>query len=74
MAVREPVKALRNFRVETRRALQRIRLLYPRLRFEVTTQHLTLFPSSSHVTSSADRERGSKDAILKLRRDSLREY
>jgi hypothetical protein len=42
-------RALRNFRVETRRALERVRVFYPRLRFEVTREALRLFPGRGHV-------------------------
>lgn len=48
-------KALRNFRIETRRALERIRLFYPELRFEVRREGLRLYPSATHVTRGAGR-------------------
>jgi len=43
-------KALRNFRRKTRKALERIRILYPQLRYEVTTESLRLYPSPTHVS------------------------
>jgi hypothetical protein len=42
-------KALRNFRLETRRGLERIRVFYPALRFEARREGLRLFPSPRHV-------------------------
>lgn len=44
-------KALRNFRHATRRALQRIRVFYPHLHVETTTDHLRLHPGPTHVTT-----------------------
>jgi len=46
-------KALRNFRCAIRRGLDRIRLLYPELRYEVTTEFLRLLPSPPHVPPRA---------------------
>lgn len=48
-------RALRNFRIRTRRALERIRVFYPRLRFEVTREALRLYPSGTHVRPGAGR-------------------
>ncbi|MGD2114478.1 MAG: replication protein RepA [Acidobacteriota bacterium] len=48
-------KRLRNFRIETRKALQRIRVVYPRLRFEVTREALRLYPSGPHVARGVTR-------------------
>ncbi len=46
-------RALRNFRVETRRALERIRVFYRELRFEVRREGLWLWPGRSHVQRQA---------------------
>jgi hypothetical protein len=50
-------RALRNFRVETRRALERIRIFYRELRFEVRREGLCLWPGRSHVQRQAVQER-----------------
>lgn len=42
-------RALRNFRLRVRRGLERIRVFYPGLRFEVTREGLWLWPGRSHV-------------------------
>jgi hypothetical protein len=46
-------RALRNFRVETRRALERIQVFYRELRFEVRREELWLWPGRSHVQRRA---------------------
>jgi hypothetical protein len=48
-------QALRSFRQQTRRALERIQLFYPQLRFRVTTEHLRLHPGGVHIAPRAIR-------------------
>jgi hypothetical protein len=48
-------RALRTFRQQTRRALGRIRLFYPQLRYHASTDCLLLYPGATHVAPRRSR-------------------